>query len=269
MNDVASVACKTYVCLYATTCRLTNPSFVCAMNKRNMNAGIPHLFRSYSTVDEPASGCMIWEAARATSATPGLFKPIDIGREGMKQHYIDGGLGNNNPTSLVLREAHKLYPSQPIILVASIGAGHPETIQMPTLRQLNTMGKVMKRIATDCEKTHEDIGGRFRETPNTYCRLNVEQGMQALEPKHWNKLAEVSAHTNAYMGTEEAQAKLGKAVRLILSRCSLPLIIKLTIDIVFRPHNSSLGSSCFNFSLRYTCISEALSASKFLFYWPC
>ncbi|KAJ7105285.1 hypothetical protein C8R44DRAFT_858632 [Mycena epipterygia] len=201
MNDVASNACKI---------------FVCAMNERNMNAGIPHLLRSYSTVDEPASGCMIWEAARATSATPGLFKPTKIGHEGMKQQYIDGGLGNNNPTSLVLREAHKLYPSQ-VILVASIGAGHPETIQIPTLRRLNTMAKVMKKIATDCEKTHEDIGGRFRETPNTYCRFNVQQGMQALEPKHWNKLAEVSAHTDAYMRTEEAQAKLSKAVKLILN----------------------------------------------------
>lgn len=133
MNDMRPNACKTYspfpfggIIVYS---RISH-SFVCAMNERNMNAGISHLFHSYDTLDEPASNCMIWEAARATSATPELLKPMEIGHAGMKQRYIDGGLGNNNPTSLVLREAHQMYPSRRIILVASIGAGHPETIQI-------------------------------------------------------------------------------------------------------------------------------------------
>ncbi|KAJ7115734.1 FabD lysophospholipase-like protein, partial [Mycena epipterygia] len=202
MEDVSSDGCKT---------------FVCAMNERNMNAGIPHLFRAYHTLHEPASNCMIWEAARATSAMPGIFKPMEIGHEGMKQRYVDGCLGNNNPTVLVLEEAQRIYPSAPIVLICSIGSGHPETIHISKSRHLDTITKVVKNIATDCEKTHEDITRRFQGIPNTYFRLNVQQGMQALEPKHWNKLSEVSAHTEGYLRMEDIQNKLTKAVKVILS----------------------------------------------------
>ncbi|KAJ7911209.1 hypothetical protein B0H13DRAFT_1875964 [Mycena leptocephala] len=167
-----------------------------------------------------SSSCMIWEAARATSATPALLKTMEIGREGIKQRYIDGGIGNNNPTSLVLREANRLYPLQRIILVASIGAGHPDTIQIPKPRcfRLNTIANVMKNIATDCEKTHEDLNaGRFRDIPNTYFRFNVQQGMQAIEPKHWHKISEVQAHTDSYLRTEDTKLKLTTAVKVILN----------------------------------------------------
>ncbi|KAJ7105313.1 acyl transferase/acyl hydrolase/lysophospholipase [Mycena epipterygia] len=204
MNDGRPDACKI---------------FVCAMNQRNMNARIPHLFRSYGTSDEPASTCMVWEAARATSATPELLKPMKIGRTGMKQQYIDGGVGNNNPTSLVLEEARILFPSRPTVLVCSVGSGHPDTIHIPTSRSqhADTIAQVMKNIATDCENTHEENARRFRIIPNTYFRFNVQQGMQALEAKHWNKLTDVLAHTDAYLRTEDTKTKLTDTVKVILS----------------------------------------------------
>ncbi|KAJ7106965.1 acyl transferase/acyl hydrolase/lysophospholipase, partial [Mycena epipterygia] len=173
MNDVKPDACKMYVYSHIPH------SFVCAMNQHNMNARIPHLFRSYNTPDEPASTCMVWEAARATSATPKLLKPMGIGEAGMIQHYIDGGVGNSNPTSLVLEEAMMLFPSEPTVLVCSIGSGHPDTIQIPIrkLQYSDTIVKVMKNIATDCENTHESNARRFHRLPNTYFRFNVQQGM--------------------------------------------------------------------------------------------
>ncbi|KAJ7848220.1 acyl transferase/acyl hydrolase/lysophospholipase [Mycena leptocephala] len=203
MDDLSPNVCKT---------------FVCAMNESNMNAGIPYLFRSYNTLEEPASSCMIWQAARATSATPGLFKPMEIVLAGLKQRYIDGCVGNNNPTSLVVEEAKQLYPSDPIVLVASLGTGHPDTIQIPKSRSLNNIAQVMKNIAADCEKTHEDNVRRFRSTVNTYFRFNVQQGMQVLEPKDWNKLPEVSAHTDSYLRTSDAKLKLTEVVKIILSK---------------------------------------------------
>ncbi|KAJ7139309.1 hypothetical protein C8R44DRAFT_847374 [Mycena epipterygia] len=161
MSDLSPDACKI---------------FVCAMNESNMNAGIPHLFRSYDTLEEPASSCMIWQAARATSATPRLFKPMEIGLAGIKQRYIDGCVGNNNPTSLVVEEAKQLYPAHPIVLVASLGTGHPDTIQIPKSRSLNTIAQVMKNIVADCERTHEENVRRFSSMTNTYFRFNVQQG---------------------------------------------------------------------------------------------
>ncbi|KAJ7444336.1 hypothetical protein FB451DRAFT_1434524 [Mycena latifolia] len=202
MRDVSPHACK---------------SFVCAMHESNLNAGIPELIRSYDTPEEPAFDCRIWEAARATSATPGLFKPMEIGRGGVRPKYIGGGVWNNNPTSLVVAEAQKMYPSRPVILVVSVGSGHPDTIQIPRSPSLTTFAKTLKSIATDCERIHEDNARRFRSSPNTYFRLNVLQGLQGFEQQHWGRSGEVSAHTRVYLGTEDAKSKLTSAVNVILN----------------------------------------------------
>ncbi|KAJ6483656.1 hypothetical protein DFH09DRAFT_1461458 [Mycena vulgaris] len=202
MRDVRPDACKT---------------FVCAMNEMNMNAGIPELFRSYDTAEEPANDCMVWEAARATSAAPGLFKAMEIGVGGMKQQFIDGGVGHNNPTSLVLAEAKDIYPSRPVVLVTSIGSGHPDTIQIPKSPSSTLIAAAMKKIATDCEKTHEDNARKFRAIPNTYFRFNVQQGMQDLAPHDWGKSSEVSAHTKAYLRTEDVKSKITDSVKVILN----------------------------------------------------
>ncbi|KAJ7668189.1 acyl transferase/acyl hydrolase/lysophospholipase [Mycena rosella] len=180
--------------------------FVCAMNALNMNAS-----------RGAAIECMMWEAARATSATPGLFKPMEIGLGGTKQRYIGGGVGNNNPAALVLAEAKKLYPLRPVVLLASIGSGHPDVIQIPKAPSTNAVGKVMKSITMDCEKTHEEMATLYRLLPNTYFRLNVQQGMQGLASHDWNESSAISAHTRAYLGTEDVKSKLTEAVKVILS----------------------------------------------------
>ena len=185
----------------------------------NMNAAIPEMFRSYDTREEPASQCFIWEAARATSATPGLFKPMEIGSGAMRQRYIGGGLCHNNPTTLVVEEAKHLYPSRPVVLVTSLGSGHPDLIQVTGSASLGTL----KKIATDCERTHEDNVRRFRVLPGTYFRFNVQQGLQGLEQHQWEKSGEVVAHTNAYLKLEDTKAKLTEAVKVVLSRFLITL----------------------------------------------
>ncbi|KAJ7448159.1 hypothetical protein FB451DRAFT_766318 [Mycena latifolia] len=202
MKDDSPHACKT---------------FVCAMHQSNLNAGIPELFRSYDTPQEPAHDCKIWEAARATSATPGLFKPMEIGREGVRPKYIGGCVGHNNPTSLVVAEAQQMYPSQPIVLVVSIGSGHPDTIQIPRSPSLTAVAKTLKSIANDCERIHEDNARRFRGTSNTYFRFNVLQGLQGFEDQHWRRSSEVSAHTRVYLGTDDAKSKLTGVVDVVLN----------------------------------------------------
>ncbi|KAJ7105279.1 acyl transferase/acyl hydrolase/lysophospholipase, partial [Mycena epipterygia] len=202
MEEMCTDACKT---------------FVCAMNQMNMNAGLPVLFRSYDTPDEPANDCLIWEAARATSATPGLFKPMTIGFSGIQQQYIDSSIGNNNPTPLVLEEAKQLYPSHPVVLISSIGYGHPDTIQLPQSLSATGIAKVFKMMATDCERTHEDTTRKFRSIPNVYFRFNVQQGLQGFEAQQWEKSSEVSAHTKAYLTMADTKSKLIEAVKIILN----------------------------------------------------
>ncbi|KAJ7697795.1 acyl transferase/acyl hydrolase/lysophospholipase [Mycena rosella] len=180
---------------HANTCK----TFVCAMNTMNMNAAIPEFFRSYDTREEPANECLVWEAARATSAIPGLFKPMEIGSDATRQRYIGGGFGHNNPTTLVLQEAKQLYPSRPVVLVTSIGGGYPATIQISKSPSMSAMANTFQRITTDCERTHDDNARRFRVVPGTYFRFNVQQGLQELEPRQWES-GKVLAHTKAYLG---------------------------------------------------------------------
>jgi patatin-like phospholipase/acyl hydrolase len=57
----------------------------------------PVFLRSYTNdLDPPGSdlaNIKLWEAARATSAAPGYFRPIQVGQVKL----VDGGLLANNP----------------------------------------------------------------------------------------------------------------------------------------------------------------------------
>jgi hypothetical protein len=182
-----------------------------------MNANIPVLFRTYQS-HEPHSNCKIWEAARATSAAPTFFEQIEIGR---KQPFIDGGLGCNNPSQLVLNEAKALFgAARHIGCLVSIGTGQAEVIgiKKPGLLQQIIPTDVidaLRAITTDCEATNEEMLGRFANLPNTYFRLNVDQGMQGIELSNWEKLGNVEAHTAQYMKRKEVDEKLALLVDAI------------------------------------------------------
>ncbi|KDR67979.1 hypothetical protein GALMADRAFT_257519 [Galerina marginata CBS 339.88] len=191
-------------------------TFVCAKNAHNLNANIPVLFRTYRS-RETHSNCKIWEAARATSAAPAFFKRIEISPQ---QPFIDGGLGRNNPSQVVLDEAKALFGARQIGCLVSIGTGQAEVIgiKKPGLFQQiipTDIIEALKTISTDCEATHEAMLDRFANSPNTYFRLNVEQGMQRIELSEWEKLSNVEAHTAQYMKKKEVDEKLAVLVNAI------------------------------------------------------
>jgi len=186
------------------------------MNAYNMDANIPVLFRSYESL-EPHSNCKIWEAARATSAAPAFFKQIEIGRA---QPYIDGGLGRNNPSRVVLDEAKRLFGARHIGCLVSIGTGRAETI---SIKKSGGFGQIvptdifdtLKAITSDCEATHEAMLGLFSNLPATYFRLNVDQGMQGIDFSKWERLSNVEAHTTQYLRRTEVVEKVASLVNVI------------------------------------------------------
>ena len=196
-----------------------------------MSANIPVLFRTYPS-RETHSGCKIWEAARATSATPTFFKRIEIGRG---QPFIDGGLGRNNPSRVVLDEANTLFKARPIGCLVSIGTGQAEIISVKKpgfLQQAvpTDFIEALKAISTDCEATHEDMRRLFANSPNTYFRLNVEQGMQGIELSEWEKLAHVEAHTMHYVKRTEVDEKLALVVNAIKFSTTQVMIEQLSME---------------------------------------
>ena len=182
-----------------------------------INMGISVLFRSYQAPHRATLDCKIWEAARATSAAPTFFKRIEIGRG---QPYIDGGLGCNNPSRVILHEAKALFGARQFGCLVSIGTGQAEVtgIEKPgRLQQLvpTEIVNTLKAIARDCEDTHEAMLGLFVNLPNTYFRLNVDQGMQNIELSEWEKLINVEAHTAQYLRRAEVCEKLDSLANAI------------------------------------------------------
>jgi hypothetical protein len=102
----------------------------------------------------------------------------------------------------------------------SIGTGQAEVIGIKNpgfFQQIipTDIIDALREITTDCEATHEEMLGRFANLPNTYFRLNVEQGMQGIELSKWEKLSNVEAHTAQYMKKKEVDEKLALLINAI------------------------------------------------------
>lgn len=218
--------CKTCVhTRQSTACAILSLTrFVCAMNAYNLNACRPVLFRTYPSPKELSISCAIWQAARATSAAPTFFKRVFIGPTTRPEPFIDGGVGQNNPSAQVLEEAELMFPDKNIACVISIGTGKPRTIDMPNPsfieRNIVPLGviRAMVAIATDCEKTAEQVEKKFKHLLKTYFRFNVEQGLQNVKLGDWDRISEVAAHTRSYMDTPEVDSRLDAAVKAIRER---------------------------------------------------
>ncbi|QRV81272.1 kinesin light chain [Ceratobasidium sp. AG-Ba] len=204
-----------------STCK----TMVFAMSADNMNAGIPCIFRSYQGVANQMPDCAIWQVLSATMAHPEMFKPVEIGPEHLRQSFVDGGLGCNNPTEHVLEETKLMLPDRHVSSVVCIGAGHPATIRLertnrsPVKRLVPTnVLKSTQQIAFDAERVAEQMAKRFRTAPGIYFRFSVDQGMQGVQLYEWEKLSQVGADTKAYMRGEKARNSVDEAVTAIRER---------------------------------------------------
>ena len=183
------------------------------------NFTFPSLFRSWTPAANKTYDCTIVEAARATSAAPTFFKAIEFG-EPIKQRYLDGGLGCNNPVKYVIDEAKSLFPNRPISCVISLGTGAADIIglkQADTFQRLlpmNLIG-VLKGIAADCEKRSEETARDAATQSFLYFRLNVDQGLQHVSLAEWEKLNDVQLHTSQYLLKHDVGQKVDRLVRML------------------------------------------------------
>jgi hypothetical protein len=193
---------------------------VFAMSKDNMNAGIPTIFRSYQAPANQMNDCTIWETLRATTAHPDMFKSIEIGDRNLRESFVASAMGCANPIEHVLAEAKLVYPNRRVACIVSIGPGHARTIRIPKLDLFHRIFPTnviaaMRDIATDSEQIAQRMARRFQGSDGVYFRLNVDQGMQDVRLGDWNRLAEVKAHTRAYMQKAETTHLVNRAVKSI------------------------------------------------------
>ncbi|KDQ53978.1 hypothetical protein JAAARDRAFT_136390, partial [Jaapia argillacea MUCL 33604] len=196
-------------------------AFVCAMPAFSISAAIPRLFRTYQVPKGLTFNCMIWEAARATSASPKIFKPIKIGDSSLQELFIGGGIGCNNPIRQILQEAELLFPSKYVACVLSIGAGHSKTISFASTGGLFSnvlplsVCTTLHSIATDGEGTAEEIARQFQTISDFYFRFNVDQGLQSFKLGEWYRLSEVQTHAEQYLRTISGDRMLTATVQAL------------------------------------------------------
>jgi hypothetical protein len=252
---------------------------VCAVPALNVTPAIPHRFRSYRARKYQTVNCKIWEAARATSATPTFFERIEIGDAGTSQPYVDGGMVCNNPIVQVLEEAELVFPTRRVACIISIGAGQAHTLAIPRpgwLEQILPvlpldLVKAVRGIAMDCEQKAQEVARRFQGLPDFYFRFNVEQGMQSIGLAQWESLGEVATHTDQYMRMVEIDQRLDAVVAAVKARrATVPtaqismgpvscFLHELTPLLTFRWYNPTF--------CQYSTNSQELPSSLFCLHW--
>lgn len=202
-----------------------------------LNMSTPRLFRTYTVRENQSPNCTIWEAARATSAAPTFFKRISIGEGGLKEEFIDGGLGCNNPVKQLLQEAGSQFNrNQHVACIVNIGTGQANTIKLHSpdfFQRLIPTGVVaaLKGIATDCESVAEDFSRRFGhvKSPGVYFRLNVEQGLQDIPLNECEKLAEIQQHTVQYLQKSLVSREVDSIVEALRKRPTVIAVAELRV----------------------------------------
>ncbi|KAG8713279.1 hypothetical protein FRC11_012735 [Ceratobasidium sp. 423] len=198
-----------------------------AVFAHNVNASLPCAFRTYPSSAHTMPNCRIWEALRASTAHPRLFKSMEIlNRDfGIAQYYIGGGIGYSNPTAHLLKEAAIAFPDRFVASITSIGTGHTDTIRFPvpgpsTHERITpkTILELTHTIAMDNQRVAQEMASYFSGTFGLYYRFDVEQGMQVLEPTELGKQSEITSHTYAYVSSPEVDRRLNSLVKAIRER---------------------------------------------------
>ncbi|KAK6430052.1 hypothetical protein LTR95_013797 [Oleoguttula sp. CCFEE 5521] len=199
--------------------------FVCTRSARALNT--PRLFRSYGPLGAgDYQDIKIWQAARATSAAPRFFKRMRIGPKNLQEEFVDGGMGANNPTKLLMAEAVRIFPqNQPVSCILSIGCGDSGIVEYrdPSFFQRILPLELVRALAdmiTDCKATAMEVDEKFRNTPDTYFRFNVDQGLQDVGLEEWKEMGAIISKTESYLvGVKHVVAR---AVRALGSAGNVP-----------------------------------------------
>ncbi|EAQ84177.1 hypothetical protein CHGG_10581 [Chaetomium globosum CBS 148.51] len=141
-------------------------TFVCAVDTKCVNK-VPTLFRSWAPKKDASHNCAIWQAARATTAAPPLFKQIVIGEPTGTKAYVDGALGCNNPIRCVISEAVTEFGVDRLVgCILSIGTGLHRASALP--RPIGyervvpvALMKVVGRLVTDGEEEAGRMEAQF------------------------------------------------------------------------------------------------------------
>jgi predicted acylesterase/phospholipase RssA len=160
--------------------------------------------RSYRTqmIGHRNYDCFLWEAARATTAAPLFFEPVEL--TASKTTFSDGAVRANNPIDQLASEARRLWPERSIGCLVSLGTGIKGIKGFdPKKSRLHEVLQSLAEITTDAHTKHLDFrdteeGKRLRKKPQKYFRFSVQQGMDDIDLAEFEEIPYMEAVTLPY-----------------------------------------------------------------------
>ena len=127
----------------------------------------------------------IWQVARAATAAPWYFEPLEVEKARASGHiyFTDGGFSrNNNPTRRGQLEIEELHGPDSIGIVVSVGTARQENVDKSSQwwHFVDKLPREMKGMAhnlSDPEQVHEDMQKEQKKQDFAYFRLNHKDGL--------------------------------------------------------------------------------------------
>ncbi|KAK7336754.1 hypothetical protein VNO77_17300 [Canavalia gladiata] len=164
----------------------------------DLKSSAPFVFSRADATESPSFNFELWKACRATSATPGLFKPFHFSSIDGKTSCsaVDGGLVMNNPAAAAI--THVLHNKRDFpsvngvedLLVLSIGNGAPAK-RVRDVRECSTSSLVDIALDGVSETVDQMLGNAFCWNRTDYVRIQAfgfgGEGTRAEEKKVLNE----------------------------------------------------------------------------------
>jgi hypothetical protein len=113
--------------------------------------------------------------------------------------YIDGGLGNNNPVSIVLEESRLIWPEHAINSLTSVGTG--ARVAAEVKQNLLSVAKKVAEMIVDADNEARRFEDNIRLTePSThsvYFRLDAGESMGGIRLDEWRMLGAIGQRTRS------------------------------------------------------------------------
>lgn len=194
---------------------------MCATSK---GISLPYLLRSYPPTRESPdlyNVAKIWEAGRATSAASSVFEPIAIGS--LRQEFLDGGTGANNPVRQLWNEAtdtfcggssRKLFEN--IRTIVSVGTGIPDLTDFGD--DILAIGKTILDISTETQTTATEFhrANSDLDDEGKYYRFNVARGLALIGLEEANEAKRIKELTDAYLTEQSTFSLIRKCARALV-----------------------------------------------------
>ena len=201
----------------------------------------PYIFRSYKHPNmgnipkqrnpEARTTWALWKIARATSAAPFYFQSVTLDEDDPKLHFIDGGLGANNPSVEAWESIKQLNRGDPktVDINVSVGTGRmldskPKKASRSYVKKQFSFVKHSFRWPTTTHPAHEDMSQRAQDHGFKYYRLNVKNGFSKMDLDAWKgrrgikTLEKLRTETQAYLNSREAQDRLIESARYLFQK---------------------------------------------------